>query len=123
MPVMKHWAAVAVIALALALANCAVARHSGLSAPALAQCRSSGGYESVSPFGFPICQRDYADGGKVCQSGSDCSGRCLSEAPENAGAIAVGSVVPGRCEPHQSTFGCHGRVESGKLAEPFICDD
>lgn len=120
---MKYLAAAAMIAFALTLANCAGARQSGLSAPDLAQCRSSGGYESVSPFGFPFCQRDYADGGKVCQSKSDCTGRCLSEAPENAGTVAVGSVVAGRCEPQKSTFGCHGRIENGKLAEPYFCED
>ena len=120
---MKYLAAAARIAFALTLANCAGARHWGLSAPDLAQCRSGGGYESSSPFGSPICQKDYADGGKVCRSRTDCTGRCLSDAPENAGAVAVGSVVTGRCEPQRSTFGCHGEVENGKLAEPYICDD
>lgn len=120
---MKYWAAAAIIVFAFTLANCAGVRHSRLSSSDLAQCRSSGGYESVSPFESSICQKDYADGGKLCQSTSDCTGRCLSEAPENAAVVAVGSVVIGRCEPHQSTFGCHARVENGKLAEPYICED
>ena len=120
---MKFWAAAAIIVFAFTLANCAGARHFGLSTSDLAQCRSSGGYESVSPFGIPICQKDYADGGKLCQSTSDCAGRCLSEAPVNAGVGAVGSVVIGRCELQESTFGCYGRVENGKLAEPYVCVD
>lgn len=120
---MKYLAATATIALALALANCGRDLGSGLTPSELAQCRSSGGYETVSPFGFPFCQMDYADGGKVCQGQSDCTGRCLSEAPENAGDVAVGTAVTGRCEPQKSTFGCHGRVENGQLAEPYICED
>lgn len=86
-------------------------------------CLAEGGYESVSPFGLPFCQLDYADGGEVCQSRSDCIGRCLSDAPENAGTVAVGSVVTGRCERHRSTFGCYGEVENGTLAEPYVCVD
>lgn len=89
----------------------------------LRACLAEGGYESVAPFGVPFCQLDYADGGKVCQGRSDCIGRCLSDAPENARTIAVGSAVTGRCERHRSTFGCYGAVEDGKLAEAYVCVD
>lgn len=120
---MKYWTAAAITALAIAMTNCAGTGQTRLSPSDLAQCSSSGGYESVAPFGPPFCQIDYTDGGKVCQSKSDCTGRCLSDAPEIAGTVAVGSVVTGRCEPQRSTFGCHGRVENGRLAEPYICAD
>lgn len=120
---MRYLLGLAAAGLMLATANCAGTSRLSLKPTELAECQASGGYASVSPFGFPICQADYADAGEPCKGKSDCAGRCLSEAPDNAGTIPVGSVVVGRCEPHRSTFGCNGRVEDGKLAEPYICDD
>ena len=64
-----------------------------------------------------------ADAGKNCTGKPDCLGRCLSDAPDNAASIQIGTPVAGRCEANASTFGCYARVEAGKLAESYSCED
>lgn len=103
--------------------SCAEHRQPALSVAEARQCRAKGGFESRAPFGTPICQTLYADAGKTCSDKHDCLGRCLSDAPDNAAAVQVGTPVAGRCEPKEPTFGCHARVEAGKLAEPYFCED
>lgn len=103
--------------------GCAMATQSKLTAVQANSCRASGGFESSAPFGMPICQYRYSDGGKSCSGKLDCSGRCLSDAPANAQEIAVGTPTPGHCEAMKQTFGCFARVEGGKLAEPYYCED
>jgi len=115
-------AAVCIVML-IGLGSCAEKRRKVLSAVEAQQCRAQGGYESRAPFGTPICQIRYADAGKTCTGKADCFGRCLSDAPDNASALAVGTSVAGRCEAAKQTFGCHARVEDGKLAEPYYCED
>jgi hypothetical protein len=115
-------AAVGVVML-LAMGGCAEKRSPALSATEAQQCRIQGGYEGRAPFGSPICQMRYSDAGKTCTGKADCVGQCLSDAPGNASAISVGTPVVGRCEAEKQTFGCYGRVEGGKLAEPYLCVD
>lgn len=120
---MRHLIVVAFVALAFSAASCADPRERGLNPAERTACRASGGYESVSAFGFPICQIDYADAGNVCSSASDCTGRCLAEAPTEPLVGRIGTEAEGRCEPRRYTPGCHALVENGKLATPYICDD
>lgn len=120
---MKVMARIAAALLTLAMISCAEATPSRRTYFDVAACRASGGYESVAPFGSSFCQMDYQDAGKPCQGKSDCLGRCLSDLPDNFRSISVGTAVAGRCEAHRSKFGCHGKVEGGKLAEPYLCED
>ena len=115
-------AAVCVVML-IGLGSCAEKRRPVLSAAEAQQCRAQGGYESRAPFGTPICQIRYADAGKTCTGKADCLGQCLSDAPENASVVSVGTPVAGRCEAEKQSFGCYARVEGGKLAEPYYCID
>lgn len=66
------------------------------------------------------CVITYADAGRRCTDGDDCSGDCrvsdVTNAP-NAGASAVG-----QCQASSSRFGCYTTVEGGK-AEATICVD
>lgn len=120
---MKVMARIAAALLTLAMISCAQATPLHRTSFDIEACRASGGYESVAPFGSSFCQMDYQDAGKPCQGKSDCLGRCLSDLPENFKSTSVGAAVAGRCEAHRSTFGCHGKVEGGKLAEPYLCED
>jgi hypothetical protein len=106
-----------------AAGGCAVAAQSRLNAAEAKSCAASGGFESRAPFGTPICQHRYADGGKSCSGKSDCTGRCLSDAPDNAHEIPIGAAIAGKCEELKQTFGCFARVEDGKLAEHYFCEE
>ena len=119
---MKKRIAAVLSLLAMGLWNCAPALPDPETSNS-AVCRVPGEYQSVSPFGYPICQKDYADAGKPCRGEADCEGRCLGEVPEDVRSVRVGDPLAGRCEAQRSTFGCHGHVEDGKLARPFICED
>lgn len=105
------------------LASCVDGSGPTLSKAEARECRAKGGYESRAPFGSPMCEFRFRDGGKSCAGQSDCLGRCLSDAPENAASIAVGTPVAGRCEATKQSFGCYASVEGGKLAEPYYCID
>ena len=112
---------VACVALLFGTGGCAERRPLKLDVARAQQCLAEGGFESRAPFGGPICQSRLADAGKVCTGKSDCLGQCLSDAPEKAALVSVGTPVAGRCEAVKQTFGCFGRVEGGKLAEPYYC--
>jgi len=107
----------------LALCAACATKHPSLSARDLRQCRASGGYEGGGPFGERFCQYRYADAGKSCRGKADCLGQCLSDPPADVSRMQVGTPVSGRCAAERTTFGCFGRVEDGKLAEPYICVD
>ncbi len=105
------------------LSGCDLHRRPTLSKEEVNVCLGRGGRESRAPFGSPICQVPYGDAGKACSGKTDCLGQCLSNAPEHAGSISIGTSVAGKCEAESSTFGCYGRVEGGKLAEAYACVD
>lgn len=55
------------------------------------------------------CLISYADAGKACTDGAQCSGsRCLVESSEQPSTATTGT-----CAPDNSTFGCQIRVEAG----------
>lgn len=112
-------AALAFLVLAF-IPGCALAPQP-LPKAELQRCLAEGGYASRAPFGTPFCQFKYADAGKSCRGKSDCFGQCLSEAPSDWNSTAVGNLVEGRCEAVHQTFGCHARVQDGRLATPYTC--
>lgn len=110
--------AIIVAASCLAFANCSSGHDRRLSQSDGEACQEGGGFEGRTPFGHPICQGRYPDGGKACKSDIDCTGKCLSEdLPETR----VGAPIAGQCETFHQTFGCYGTVENGVLATPYIC--
>jgi hypothetical protein len=122
---MNGWVAKASTALLIALmvGSVAEAAPKRLSKEEAQACHAKGGYESRAPFGAPICQFRYADAGKVCSDKKDCFGRCLSEGRDDGLTLKVGTPISGRCEAEQSTFGCYGVVDGGRLTEPYDCTD
>ena len=66
------------------------------------------------------CVISYADAGRRCSDGDDCTGDCRVgdvANPPSAGANAVG-----QCQVSSSRFGCYTTIENGK-AEATICVD
>jgi hypothetical protein len=112
---------IAALGLLVSALGCTQPYQAKLTGAQRRQCQADGGFESRSPFGGPFCQFRYSDGGKVCRGKADCSGQCLSDPPENPQGVEVGTPIAGRCEAERSTFGCHARVEDGKLAEVYTC--
>lgn len=108
---------------AATLSSCDLHRRPTLSKEEASSCVGQGGRESRAPFGTPICQILYRDAGKTCSGKADCQGQCLSDAPERANSVRIGTPVAGKCEAETSTFGCYGKVEDGKLAEAYACVD
>ena len=89
-------------------------------------CVADGGYESRSAFGFPICQKRYADGGKSCLGNPDCEGRCLLgvDGPPERQLPKPGDQARGMCEAQRYTPGCYATIEGGRVsAEGAWCDD
>lgn len=107
----------------IALSSCDLHRRPTLSKQELRVCLGRGGRESRAPFGTPICQVTFRDAGRACSGKADCLGRCLSDAPDRADLVTIGTPVAGKCEAESSTFGCYGLVEGGRLAEPYVCED
>ncbi|GAA0335653.1 hypothetical protein GCM10009087_52650 [Sphingomonas oligophenolica] len=105
------------------LSGCTLHRPPTLAEDEARVCLERGGHQSRAPFGPPVCQLPYADAGKACSGKADCRGECLSDAPEHANIVAIGTPVAGRCEAGTNTFGCYARVENGKLAERYGCTD
>lgn len=105
------------------LSSCDLHRRPTLSKEEASSCAGQGGRESRAPFGMPICQISYRDAGKTCSGKADCQGQCLSDAPEQAHSVRIGTPVAGKCAAETSTFGCYGKVEDGKLAEAYACVD
>lgn len=122
------WAACACL-LVLILGSCT---HTGkrLAASERKECLARGGYESRSGFGYPLCQFDYSDGGKVCSDKADCQGRCLNHLKDLPNPIPkdrvpkAGDASTGFCEMQKSTFGCYAVIEKGKISgQGAFCED
>jgi len=122
---MKTAGIMTALAIMMVLVSCSIPTTTSKRLPsaALRQCLADEGRESRTPFGTPICQISFKDGGKRCSGKSDCMGRCLSNAPENWQVVPIGTSVAGFCESEKSTFGCHANVQGGVLAESYFCED
>ena len=90
-------------------------------------CVAEGGFESRGPFGYPICQLRYADGGTICSDKADCTGRCLLNLDSDPPGDPIpqpGRPAKGQCEAERSTFGCFAVVVGGKVtSEGAVCVD
>ena len=87
----------------------------------VASCIAQGGYESRTAFGYPICQKRYADAGQVCANDADCLGGCLDERPE-AADLKIGVAATGRCETESYTPGCYAIIDDGKVKNVLCID-
>jgi hypothetical protein len=85
-----------------------------------ATCRRAGGVvRAVGRRQTLQCVIRYADVGKSCSSGSQCSGDCRTLPGVEA---APGQQVAGSCQPDSDRFGCSTKVENGR-AQSTICID
>lgn len=85
-----------------------------------AACKVKGGtIQPVGLAGRPACVIPYKDAGKSCTDGDECEGDCWT------GSAAPGpdGKFHGKCQETNMPFGCHGRVEDGKLAGGIMCVD
>jgi hypothetical protein len=85
-----------------------------------ATCRRAGGvFRGVGRRQTLQCVIRYADEGKSCSSGSQCSGDCRTLPGVEA---APGQQVAGSCQADSDRFGCSTKVENGR-AQSTICID
>jgi hypothetical protein len=82
-------------------------------------CASRGGIVRTGSAGASACAMPYRDAGKACTDGGECEGDCWARSEEKA----PDGLVHGQCQADNTAFGCHGRVESGRLEGPMICVD
>lgn len=66
-----------------------------------------------------LCVTPYADAGKTCTDGDQCTGRCIAEGQVGS---APGETVTGICQRDDQLFGCYGIVEDGRI-EAGLCVD
>jgi hypothetical protein len=83
------------------------------------------GYESRSAFGFPICQFDYADAGKICTGKAGCQGDCRFSVDGSPSALSKpGDALKGLCQARSYEPGCYATIEDGKVtSEGAVCED
>lgn len=114
-----------IIAVAV-LSGCTQANKT-LSSADRRMCVAEGGFESRGPFGYPICQLRYSDGGKTCSDKADCAGRCLVNLDGGSPGDPIpepGQAARGQCEAQRSTFGCYAVVVGGRItSEGAVCVD
>ena len=86
-----------------------------------ASCLSNGGeWRPVCRMQQPACVVTFADAGKACTDGDDCSGDCMAKS--DGGFAQEGSTTPGFCAVNDDPCGCKQTVENGK-ATAAICID
>ncbi|WP_443750544.1 hypothetical protein [Asticcacaulis solisilvae] len=120
---MRKTAFIGLIVLAAVLFGCSQTPRP-VAASSAETCRAQGGHESRSPFGAPLCQIPYSDGGKACTGKIDCQGRCLIDLDgQTVKTLKPGDAVTGKCEAEHATFGCYAIVEDGKMSGPGVCID
>ena len=86
----------------------------------VAECAARGG--EMRPVGRAQsmqCVVAYADAGKRCTTGSDCQGDCRVE---TAPFPPAGTEASGRCQADSQPFGCHAKVENGRVAAAICID-
>lgn len=77
------------------------------------ECKTMGGHvQAVCTSAEKVCLTDYTDAGKVCQSSTECEGKCIYTGPEGP---SVGDKVMGHCEVDNNPCGCWQLVEKGEL--------
>ena len=85
-------------------------------APSHAACKARGGTISTAGLAAkPHCVLPTKDAGKPCTSSAQCEAGCIATKSPDAKAI-------GRCKATTEPFGCHAKVEDGKV-QPVMCVD
>jgi len=115
--------------LALLLASCSSGTRPGAAVPGSAAavsptddeaaCAAQGGQlRALGRMQRVQCVVPYADAGKVCTTGGDCSGNCLA-----ANHLPVGAPASGTCQRDAGErFGCRQRIDGG-VAQAILCVD
>jgi len=86
-----------------------------------AACTSRGGaWQPICRMQTPACVMTFADAGKACTDGDDCSGDCLAKPDAEFGAD--GAAATGICASNDDPCGCKQKIEDGK-ATAAICVD
>lgn len=114
-----------IFAAALLFGACACAPVAAPTAPApqaenaQSACAARGGsLERVGRAQTLQCVVPYADAGRACRDGSECSsGNC-----QGAVDVAGQTNVTGQCQASNMAFGCYTRVVNGR-ADAAICVD
>jgi hypothetical protein len=85
-----------------------------------ASCKTAGGdWRPICRMQNLACVITYADAGKACTDGDDCTGNCIVK----DGAMgAAGQPVTGVCSTNSDPCGCRTMVEDGK-ATATLCVD
>ncbi len=87
--------------------------------PDEAACAAQGGeLRALGRLQRVQCVVPYADAGRSCTTGSDCSGNCLA-----ANHLPVGAPASGTCQRDAGEkFGCRQRIDGG-VAQAILCVD
>lgn len=70
-------------------------------------------WKAVGIAQFYTCIEEYSDGGKSCESSSDCQGNCIQKNIDG----------PATCELSSDRFGCGNTVENIAKWEGILCID
>lgn len=85
-----------------------------------AACSSRGGtWQPICRMQTPACVMTFADAGKACADGDDCSGDCLAKPVAD---FIDGGPATGICASNDDPCGCKQKIEDGK-ATAAICVD
>lgn len=100
--------------------NTTAAGPGGTQPPDPESCARNGGSVRAAGRGAQLyCVIAYRDAGTSCTDGDQCAGDCWTASQDRASD----GKIHGRCQPDNTFFGCHGRVESGKLEGGIVCLD
>lgn len=105
------------------LAACAqTVATQAVDSPDLTNCAARGGVvDTVGRLQRTVCRVPYADAGKTCSDKSDCAARCILDR-EAGDAEAASGPVQGKCQQHQTQFGCFSEVDGGKVISTICVD-
>ncbi|MCA8888950.1 MAG: hypothetical protein KDA46_08985 [Parvularculaceae bacterium] len=85
-------------------------------------CADAGGeIRQEGMLGMWRCVTPYPDAGEVCQSASDCAGRCLADDDVTDYDAAPGEMK-GVCEADDSPFGCFAEIDAGRRGAALCVD-
>lgn len=89
-------------------------------------CRARGGKLGYrGPALAPFCTMRHSDGGKACQSQSECDGECIADIegrPAPMRTSTPGAAAVGRCTAASPHLGCYIPVEGGKAGQAMCAD-
>ena len=89
------------------------------SADATACAARGGAMRQVGRMQSWQCVIAYADAGKRCTDGDQCQGDCWAE---DGVSSKPGETAAGVCQPTSNRFGCHTKIEDGRI-DVGLCID